>query len=403
MTGSEDNNGQDARNQEAGRQPSMSGDEAARPAGLAETNSGTDADRGTNTVTDTGRHAVTDEDPIHGILAAIPLPVVLIGADDRILGANQPAEAILGPDQIGRHHAIALRQPAVLAAIEAARHRGIRGQANHVILGPTQEVTFLVTVTPVQDPAQAGAGRAVLCAFQNITEQELISQFRRDFVASISHELRTPLTALIGLIETLRGVAQNDPDARDRFLTIMAQEAERMNRLVHDLLSLSAVEARERQRPTVLVDVCALVDRVAAGLRPIADAAGVELVVSGADHIPKIPADADQLTQILQNLAENAIKYGAPGKTVTIAIQLPEDEPMLRIDVIDQGAGIPARHLPRLTERFYRIESHRSGGRDGIGLGLAIVKHIIHRHRGRLVITSKPGKGSCFSVFLPKA
>lgn len=336
---------------------------------------------------------------IDGVLTAVPLPLVLVGSDDRITAANRAAEVILGPGQIGRHHAIALRQPGLLAAIEAALRHGVAGQARHVILGPSHEVTYLVTITPVSEADLSGA----LCVFQDITEQELIGQFRRDFIADISHELRTPLTSLIGFIETLRGAAQDDPAARERFLTIMAQEAERMNRLVRDLLSLSGVEAKERQQPTTPVNVGRLVQTVATGFYPIADAAGVVLEINGADTAPHIPADGDQLTQVLQNLIENAIKYGAPGKKVTIAIHPPDDDPMLQIDVIDQGIGIEARHLPRLTERFYRIDSHRSRERGGTGLGLAIVKHIVSRHRGRLAITSEPGKGSCFSVFLPKA
>ncbi|RKF16703.1 GHKL domain-containing protein [Roseovarius spongiae] len=336
---------------------------------------------------------------IQAILSAVPAPLILVGADDRIVAANAAGEAILGPGQIGRHHALALRQPALLAVIEAALHAGARAEAPYVIPGPSQEVSYQVTVSPVR----LGQMRGALCAFEDITEQELVGQFRRDFVANVSHELRTPLTTLASSIETLKGAARDDPPARERFLSIMEREAARMSRLVAELLSLSKVEAQERQRPTAPVDIAGLVDAAAASFRPAATEAGLRLEILGADGAPRIPGDADQLTQVLQNLIENAIKYGAAGDRVTIALHAPNDEPMLRIDVIDEGDGIEPMHLPRLTERFYRIDDHRSREKGGTGLGLAIVKHIVSRHRGRLDIVSAPGKGARFSVFLPKS
>lgn len=324
--------------------------------------------------------------------------MVAIGADDRIVTANPAGGAILGAGQIGRHHALSLRQPALLAAIEAALRHGTSSQARYVVFGPSHEVTYLVTVTAVPD----ADGNGALCAFQDMTEQELIGQLRRDFVANVSHELRTPLTSLVGFIETLKGAASDDPAARDRFLTIMEHEAGRMNRLVNDLLSLSKVEAEERRRPEALVDIAGLLHSVAATMCPVADASSVELEITGAEDAPQIPADADQVKQVVQNLIENAVKYGGPGKTVTIAVHSPVDDPMLHIDVIDRGEGIEPQHLPRLAERFYRVDDHRSREMGGTGLGLAIVKHIVNRHRGRLTISSEPGKGSCFTVLLPK-
>ncbi len=333
------------------------------------------------------------------ILSGIPLPIVLIGADDRIVAANAAGEAILGPGQIGRHHALALRQPALLAAIAAALSAGTGDEAPYVIPGPSHEVSYRVTVSPVS----FGESRAALCAFEDITEHELIGRFRRDFVANVSHELRTPLTTLVGFIETLKGAAKDDPAARDRFLSIMEREAARMSRLVEDLLSLSKVEAQERQRPTSSVNVVELVNAAAASFRPAAIEAGLRLEILGTDAALRIPGDSDQLMQVLQNLIENAIKYGAAGSRVTIALHAPIDDPMLRIDVIDEGDGIEPMHLPRLTERFYRVDDHRSREKGGTGLGLAIVKHIVSRHRGRFDIGSAPGKGARFSVFLPKS
>lgn len=340
-----------------------------------------------------------DRQWLDGFLGGVPLPMVMIGADDRILAANPAGAAVLGTGQTGRHYAIALRQPALLAVIGAALHQGVGGQARYVVIGPSHDVTYLVSVAAVPD----AAGNGVLCAFQDITEQELIGQFRRDFIANVSHELRTPLTTLIGLIETLRGAASDDAAARDRFLSVMEREAGRMNRLVRDLLSLSKVEAEERRRPATMVNVADLLGAVVTTMRPVAEAGAVALVVTGTQEVPPIPADADQLMQVFQNLIENALKYGAPGKTVTAAIHPCGEDRMLRIDVIDEGDGIEPQHLPRLTERFYRVDTHRSREKGGTGLGLAIVKHIVNRHRGRLTITSERGKGSCFSVFLPKA
>ncbi|SEN47893.1 two-component system, OmpR family, phosphate regulon sensor histidine kinase PhoR [Pseudorhodobacter antarcticus] len=335
--------------------------------------------------------AIMDTNMFGAVLGAVPLPLVFIDADARITHANPEAVAILGAGQVARHHAIALRQPALLQTIAAALQGGVAGQARFVVIGPSYEVTYLVAVTPLLQGA--------LCAFKDITEAEQIGQFRRDFVANVSHELRTPLTTLTGFIETLKGAAKDDPAARNRFLEIMGREAGRMTRLVRDLLSLSSVEAEERRRPTGLVNLADLLATVAASLRPMADAAGVVIEVSGQEAVP-VTADADQLMQVFQNLIENAVKYGQPGKVVSVVLH-PVAAGQIRIDVVDQGAGIAAHHLPRLTERFYRIDAHRSREKGGTGLGLAIVKHILHRHQGRLTIASTPGQGSCFSVYVP--
>lgn len=340
---------------------------------------------------------------IRTVLAAVPLPMVLVGADERLAAANAPAEDLLGAAMIGRHHAIAMRQPGLVAAVEAARLRGEAGQVRHIIPGGAHDVVYRVTVTPVA----LADGRGALCAFEDISEHEQIGQMRRDFVANVSHELRTPLTALMGFIETLRGPARDDAAARDRFLAIMEREAGRMNRLVQDLLSLSRVEAEERQRPTERIDIVALLTSAVTALRPMAETSGVVIEVASARGPIVLPADPDQLTQVFHNLIENAVKYGGAGKSVTVSVTALDRDPDLRgpavrIDVIDRGEGIEAVHLPRLTERFYRVDSHRSREKGGTGLGLAIVKHIVHRHRGRMQIDSQRGKGSRFSVILPR-
>ncbi|MDO5530306.1 MAG: ATP-binding protein, partial [Paracoccus sp. (in: a-proteobacteria)] len=224
---------------------------------------------------------------------------------------------------------------------------------------------------------------------------------------NVSHELRTPLTALMGFIETLRGPARNDENARDEFLSIMEREASRMNRLVHDLLSLSRVESEERRRPAQSLDLTALVQGVIETLTPHARSRGVEIAFDASAGAVMLPGDPDQLAQVFHNLIENATKYGAAGKEVTITITRIEREPVLRgpawaVAVTDRGEGIDPIHLPRLTERFYRVDTHRSRQQGGTGLGLAIVKHIINRHRGRLRIESEPGKGASFTVILPE-
>jgi two-component system phosphate regulon sensor histidine kinase PhoR len=224
---------------------------------------------------------------------------------------------------------------------------------------------------------------------------------RRDFVANVSHELRTPLTALMGFIETLKHAAKDDPRAREMFLGIMEHEAGRMNRLVRDLLQLSRVEAEERIRPKDEVELRALLVGVISSLQGLAERAGGRVELAGDPFT--VPGDADQLVQVFTNLIENALKYGKAGQVVRVSLT-PEDTvrgPAVKVEVADEGEGIDPVHLPRLTERFYRVDSHRSREMGGTGLGLAIVKHIVSRHRGFLRIESEPGEGSRFSVVLP--
>lgn len=332
--------------------------------------------------------------PAAQLLDGIPMPVVVIDRDGRIEAANVPAVDLLGEALVGRLYLTAFRQPALAACVDAALTGGQAGVSRFLQQGGR---VFRVTVTPVP--------QGVVCAFEDVSEQEQIGQMRRDFVANVSHELRTPLTALLGFIETLQGAARDDRVARTRFLAIMEREAGRMNRLVGDLLSLSRVEAGERVRPTSTVDLSAVLARVVADLRPVAEAAQVEVrVAAGGQAL--VQADLDQMVQVLTNLIENAIKYGGNNKVVTVTLCHEARDSVLRaaafrIDVTDQGDGIDAIHLPRLTERFYRVDAHRSREKGGTGLGLAIVKHILNRHRGRLWITSERGLGSTFSVVLP--
>ena len=336
------------------------------------------------------------------LVDALPLPAVLIGSDDWILAANTAARALLGPNAAGRHYITVLRQPELLDAIERSQKTGGAVGANYLTRdGEGRDLTYRATCAWLA----VGPLEGVLVSLEDLTHLEQAGQMRRDFIANVSHELRTPLTSLLGFIETLRGPAKDDPAARERFLAIMAAEAQRMERLVSDLLSLSRVEAQERERPTGSVDLAALCRSVTANLAPVARESGVEIATSLPETLP-IRGDEDQLRQVLANLLENAIKYGGAGGRVSLTLTASEREPALRlpaarIEVRDSGAGIDPLHIPRLTERFYRIDSHRSRQVGGTGLGLAIVKHIVGRHRGRLRIESTPGEGSTFTVLLP--
>jgi len=331
-------------------------------------------------------------------VTAIPMPAGHIGADGRIGAINDELASLLGAEILGRHYITAFRQPSLLDRIEAALAQGQRTRGTYIGRQAGCDTTHEVTVSP--------AGDGVLVCFEDLTHVAEAGERRSEFVANVSHELRTPLTAISGFIETLRGPARDDSEARDRFLAIMEREAQRMNRLVDGLLSLSRVEDVERMRPLDLVDVAGVVRGAATGLAPQAALRGVSIEVTGCEAPEYAPGDADQLTQVFTNLVENAIKYGREAGRVRIELTRLEAAPVLkgaglRVAVRDEGEGIDARHLGRLTERFYRVDTHRSRGMGGTGLGLAIVKHIVNRHRGRLRIESEPGQGATFTVFLP--
>ena len=334
------------------------------------------------------------------MIDAVPMPMLLIGADERITRVNSLARAVFG-DCEGRHYLIVLRHPEPAAAIEKALSGEPGGALNWRNSGAGRERHYQGRVAALSDGS-------VSFAFQDVSDVEHAADMRRDFVANVSHELRTPLTALMGFVETLRGAAKDDPAARERFLGIMEREALRMNRLVGELLSLSRVEAEERVRPTAKIEPRTLVVSAMNTLRPMAEAAGVTLESDFAPSVPKIRADFDQMTQVLHNLIENGVKYGGSGGRIRVQLQFLKHDAQLRgpavsIAVRDFGEGIPAIHLPRLTERFYRVDNHRSREKGGTGLGLAIVKHILNRHRGRLKVESREGEGSSFEIILPAA
>ncbi|MFZ1469006.1 MAG: ATP-binding protein [Paracoccaceae bacterium] len=337
---------------------------------------------------------------VQTMIAAFPLPSLVIGRCEQIVSANEKAETLLGKSGVDRHFTTTLRHPLLVEAVERSLLDNVSRSVSYQVIEFGSDVSYDVHLRPI-----AGTGLLLLC-FQNATDVERAEQMRRDFVSNVSHELRTPLTAMMGFIETLRGPARDDTEARDRFLGIMAGEAERMNRLVGGLLSLSQVETGERLRPTTRIDLRDVLVSMTGTLTPLALQRNVALHADVGQEPLSVMGDADQLLQVFTNLVENAIKYGDPEQTVAITPARIAHDPVLRgpaiaIEVADHGPGIDPIHLPRLTERFYRVDTHRNRALGGTGLGLAIVKHILNRHRGRLKITSQPGQGSQFTVILP--
>lgn len=332
-------------------------------------------------------------------VTAMPLPAAIIGKDERILATNPLFDGVMGSGLIGRHYVTAFRQPALIGAVEAV-----------LVDGATAETPFLIRANGSDahyDFHASDAGAFALVTLVDRTDAKNAGRMRTDFIANASHELRTPLTALMGFIETLRGAARDDPAARSRFLGIMAQEADRMTHLVDDLMALSRLEGHERIRPTGSFDICDVLRTVSQTMAPIADMADVKLMIDLPQTPVIVVGDSVELQQVFTNLIENAIKYGGAGKKVDVTVYPHETQRRLRtngtvVTVTDFGDGIAAHHMARLTERFYRVDGHRSRQVGGNGLGLAIVKHIVNRHHGHLAIKSVVGKGTVATVTLPK-
>ncbi|MBN8871929.1 MAG: two-component sensor histidine kinase [Rhodospirillales bacterium] len=335
------------------------------------------------------------------ILERLPDPLIVLGPDRAVRRANSAARVAFGADI-----SAVLRHPGLRGAIEGAFEAGTPQSAEITVRVPNARELH-ATVVPM-DPPLADGGRAIV-VLSDRTRERAVERMRADFVANASHELRTPLASLIGFIDTLRGPAADDPPAQQRFLGIMAEQAARMNRLIDDLLSLSRVELTEHQAPSEVVDLRAMLPRLAAGFEPRLRERSQTLDLQVPDDLPPVTADADQIAQVLQNLLDNALKYGRDGGVLRVAATAASGlgrwpaRAGVVISVSDQGAGIPREHLPRLTERFYRVDKGRSRAVGGTGLGLAIVKHIVNRHRGQLAIESELDKGTTVSVWLPQA
>jgi two-component system, OmpR family, phosphate regulon sensor histidine kinase PhoR len=343
-------------------------------------------------------------DPLRAIVGGLPDPVIALDRDWRVLVLNEPARALAPALRQGEPVSLTLRMPELSEAVGGAFARDEEQRIKYSERVPTDRL-FEVVVTPVRRTPDATKPDLVLLTFRDLTTLRRVDEMRADFVANVSHELRTPLSALSGFIDTLQGPARDDAKARERFLDIMQQQASRMARLIEDLLSLSRVELNAHRRPDKLVDLVPIVRQVADGLQTLARDRGVTVNVEATCN-PTVLGDRDELLSLFENLIENAIKYGAAGKRVDIKIVLAkgeEGEPEVQVSVRDYGQGIAPEHVPRLTERFYRVDPGQSRDQGGTGLGLALVKHILNRHRGRLSIESTPGAGATFTVYLPTA
>lgn len=325
-------------------------------------------------------------------IEAIADPALIVeGA--RAVAANAAARALFGARIEGGDLRLVLRHPTVLDAVAEAAASGesINREVNG--FGSGNSAWRLRAV-------EADDGR-ILVVFDDITQARLTERMRVDFVANASHELRTPLATLSGFIETLLGPAAEDEPARRRFLGIMANEAGRMSRLIDDLLSLSRIELDKYVRPSMALDLNSVFIDVGKTLAMRMEQDQRQLVLKVPERLPGVVGDRDQILQVLHNLVSNALKYGQTGTPITVSAAA--DAGAVRIIVADVGEGIAPEHLPRLTERFYRVDSQRSRKMGGTGLGLAIVKHIVERHRGQLEIDSRLGEGSEVSFTLPLA
>lgn len=335
------------------------------------------------------------------VFERLPDPLLLTDASGRVLFANRAMRGVIGIDAERKHVSALLRTPSVLDALKRT-----------MATGETSSVEFTLPV-PVQRNYQAYVARAgnepaiTILLLHDLTAMKRAEQMRADFVANASHELRTPLAALSGFIETLRGHARDDMAAREQFLGIMTVEAERMRRLIDDLLSLTRIEQNEHVPPSGEASLETVLREAVTTLTPLARADNITLEISAAANLPPAIGQRDELIQIFQNLIHNAIKYGRQGGHVWVTLEAGTTpsgrgaEAMLVASVRDDGEGIPQAAVPRLTERFYRVDVKRSREKGGTGLGLAIVKHIVNRHQGRLVIESRAGEGSTFTVYLP--
>ncbi|MDE2318942.1 MAG: histidine kinase [Rhodospirillales bacterium] len=325
------------------------------------------------------------------LVERLPDPLLKLDGDGGILWRNDSAITAFGAET-----AALLRHPDIRAALGEALAAGTPVRREIVLAAPVTR-DLEVTMIPV--------GAPVYMLVSDRTRERALEKMRADFVANSSHELRTPLASLIGFIETLRGPAADDTEAQQRFLGIMAEQAARMQRVIGDLLSLSKIEISEHSPPKEMLHLPSLLERIVAGLEPMVKAQQTKLTIMVPPELPAIPADADQLTQVFTNLLDNALKYGKTGGEIKLSANMAQDTRFpaggIVVMVEDNGAGIAREHLPRLTERFYRVDKGRSRVIGGTGLGLAIVKHAVNRHRGRLLIDSEPGKGTIFTVWLP--
>ncbi len=339
------------------------------------------------------------------VIAGLPDPVVALDRAGRVLAFNAQARLVVPALRRGELALIAFRMPEVVEAIRRVTENREPQRVEFSERVPVDRwfEAFVIPVALGRD-SPAGPADVMLMTFHDLTPLRRVEEMRADFVANASHELRTPLAALSGFIDTLQGSARDDTAARQRFLPIMQAQATRMARLIDDLLSLSRIELSAHLRPETPIDLVPIVRQVTDGLETLARDRDVKVLV----HPPAEPlivlGDRDELIRVFENLIENALKYGASGKRIEINFvrgEMPDGAPEARVAVRDYGPGIAPEHLPRLTERFYRVDVADSRAQGGTGLGLALAKHILNRHHGRLSIASTLGTGATFTVHLP--
>ena len=339
-------------------------------------------------------------DPAAGLAAlvnALPEPALLVDRKSNVIAGNVPAAAAFGRIRAGEPISFTVRNPQVIEAIRAAT------------AGLTQRFEINEHF-PVERALEAYVAPVVfahelpelfLLSFRDLTQERRLDQMRTDFVANASHELRTPLASLLGFIDTLQGPARDDAAARAKFLKIMGEQARRMSRLIDDLMSLSRIELNLHLQPQTRVDLAGIIAQVCDAMAPLARERDVALRLRRDVAEAYVLGDRDELIRVVENLIENALKYAASGKRVEVALSTAAGEAV--VSVRDFGPGIAPEHLPRLTERFYRVDVEKSRGQGGTGLGLALVKHILARHRGTLAIESEPDKGAIFTARIPLA
>jgi two-component system phosphate regulon sensor histidine kinase PhoR len=343
---------------------------------------------------------------VSAVVAGMPDPAVLLDRAGRVIHLNAAAAELAPALRRNELAQFALRSPEIITALREAIATSEPRRATYLDHVPVDRWMELI-ITPVPVPsAFGGADKCMLMTFHDQTPLRRVEEMRADFVANASHELRTPLAALSGFIDTLQGPARDDPKARERFLSIMHAQATRMARLIDDLLSLSRVELSAHVRPDTTVDIVPIIRQVTDGLEPLARERQVVVEIDLPERQIPIAGDREELLRLFENLIENALKYGASGGKVIVSLTSAisgEGTPEIRVMVRDFGPGIAPEHLPRLTERFYRVDVGDSRSQGGTGLGLSLVKHILNRHRGRLLIESVPKQGATFTACFPQS
>ncbi len=340
---------------------------------------------------------------IESLISGLPGPAIVLDGDGRVLAYNDAATSIAPALRRGEPALISLRMPDLVDAIRRAGKRHERQRVEFFERVPLDR-WFEAFVSPVRLGQRGDLTDILLLTFNDLTPLRRVEEMRADFVANASHELRTPLAALLGFIETLQGSAKDDVVARGKFLAIMQGQATRMARLIDDLLSLSRIELNAHLRPSTALELAPVVRQVVDGLQMLARDRGVEIKVTVPSEPLTVLGDRDELVRALENLVENALKYGAAGKRIDITLspaQTRAGTPEARLNIRDYGPGIAPEHLPRLTERFYRVDVADSRAQGGTGLGLALVKHVLNRHGGRLSIDSTLGAGAAFTIHVP--